>query len=83
MSLFAVLLLAMAMLLKSSDAESIMNIRGGRRRELIERAQFDVQLYFDLQFVDESLALDFETLDDTNPNVLHFCRAIQTQVSNC
>ena len=71
------------MLLKSSDAESIMHIRRGRGRELDERAQFNVQIYLDLQFVDESLALDFETLDDTNPNIIHFCRAIQTQVSYC
>ena len=49
--------------------------------ELDERAQFDVQLYLDLQFVDETLAMDFETLDGTNPNIRHFCRAIQTQVS--
>ena len=45
-----------------------------------QRAHFHVQLFLDLQFVDESLAMDFETLDETNPNIQHFCRAIQTQV---
>lgn len=45
-----------------------------------QRAHFNVQLYLDLQFVDESLALDFETLDETNPNIMHFCKSVQTQV---
>lgn len=73
-------LLLMKMVFKPSDAEdSITYIR--KRRKLNERSQFDVQLYLDLQFVDNSLASEIETFDDNNPNVAHFCRAIQTQVS--
>ena len=52
----------------------------GRRVLHDQRAHFHVQLFLDLQFVDESLALDFETLDETNPNIQQFCKAIQTQV---
>ena len=53
----------------------------GRRILHDQRAHFHVQLFLDLQFVDESLALDFETLDETNPNIQQFCKAIQRQVS--
>jgi hypothetical protein len=45
-----------------------------------QRAHFNVQLFLDLQFVDESLALDFESRDVTNPNIIHFCEAVQAQV---
>lgn len=77
--LVVALSIVIAMLFQSMVGESDVYIRRGR--ELDERAHFDVQLYLDLQFVDETLAMDFETLDDTNANVIHFCRAIQTQVS--
>jgi len=56
------------------------NINNNHRRQLHQRAYFNVQLFLDLQFVNESLALDFETLDNENPNIVHFCRAIQSQV---
>ena len=45
-----------------------------------QRTHFNVQLFLDLQFVDESLALDFESLDETNPSIVHFCKAVQAQV---
>lgn len=52
----------------------------GRRMLHNQRAHFNVQLFLDLQFVDESLALDFETMDGANSNIMHFCKSVQTQV---
>ena len=46
-----------------------------------QQAHFNVQLFLDLQFVDEPLAIAFETLDETNPNIVHFCKSVQKQVS--
>mmetsp|Transcript_43526 Transcript_43526/g.49191 ORF Transcript_43526/g.49191 Transcript_43526/m.49191 type:complete len:1033 (+) Transcript_43526:397-3495(+) len=72
-------LLLITMIFKSSDAEdSITYIR--ERRKLNEPSHFDVPIYMDLQFVDNSLASEIETFDDNNPNVVHFCRTIQTQI---
>jgi len=54
-------------------------VRGGRILH-DQQTQFNVQLFLDLQFVEESLALDFETLDKANANIIHFCNAIQAQI---
>jgi hypothetical protein len=68
------------MVLKLTEAEdNIKFIRG--RRELEDSRIFDVQLYLDLQYIDNSLASEIETLDINNPYVTHFCRAVQGQVS--
>ena len=77
--IFAVLLWT-TMVLKLIEAEeNIKHIRG--RRELEDSRIFDVQLYLDLQYIDNSLASEIETLDVNNPYVIHFCRAVQAQVS--
>ena len=78
-STLVVLWIVMVILFQSSEAKEVSYLRG-RERRLHELSPFDVQLYFDLQFVEESLALDIETLDETNPSVVHFCQAVQTQV---
>jgi hypothetical protein len=79
-----VLVMTMVFLFRPSCANTVnlLHLRGGRNLHEEQRAHFNVQLFLDLQFVDESLALDFETLDGTNPNVLHFCKAVQTQVGH-
>ena len=64
----------------NKNNRNILHLRRGGRKLHEQRAHFNVQLFLDLQFVDESLALDFESLDETNPNILHFCKAVQTQV---
>jgi hypothetical protein len=64
----------------STNSDNLLHLRRGGRKLHEQRAHFNVQLFLNLQFVDESLALDFETLDETNPNILHFCKAVQTQV---
>lgn len=50
-------------------------------RSLVEVANFDVQLYLDLQFVQEIVVLDFESLDNSDPTVAHFCSAVHAQVN--
>jgi hypothetical protein len=51
-----------------------------RGRGLPEVVQFDVQLYLNLQFLDDPAASELETLDWSNGNVIHFCNAVQAQV---
>jgi hypothetical protein len=51
--------------------------RAGGLREV---AQFDIQIYLDLQFVDDRAASELETLNAANDNVIHFCNAVQSQV---
>jgi hypothetical protein len=52
-----------------------------QRRSLVGVTTFDVQLFLDLQFVQEIVILDFESLDNSHPNVAHFCSAIKAQAS--
>lgn len=54
------------------------HLRSSRR--LRDVAQFEVQLFLDLQFVDEATASELETFDVANVNVIHFCNAVQAQV---
>lgn len=54
-----------------------------QRRSAGEVADFDVHLYFELQFVHEMVALQFESLDNSNSNIVHFCNAVRDQVNTC
>jgi hypothetical protein len=49
-------------------------------RSLGDVNDFEVQLYLDLQFVQEIVAIDFESMDNSDPNVAHFCGAVRAQV---
>jgi len=68
------------MVLKLTNAED--NVKILQQRDIDEDySQFDVQLFLELQFVNELLASQIETFDENNPNVMHLRKAIQTQVS--
>ena len=68
------------MVLKLTNAED--NVKILQQRDIDEDYfQFDVQLFLELQFVNELLASQIETFDENNPNVMHLRKAIQTQVS--
>ena len=74
------LLLGMILLmgLKPSDEMNRKNLRLGRVVDA--QVEFDVPLNLELQFVNESLAEEFETTERSNPNSDHFCRSVQAQV---
>jgi hypothetical protein len=45
-----------------------------------QRDTFDIDLFLELQYVDESIATHLETKNWMNIHVAHFCRAVNTQV---
>ena len=51
-----------------------------RKLQEQERDTFDIDLFLELQYVDESIATNLETKNWMNVHVAHFCRAVNTQV---
>lgn len=51
-----------------------------RSRRLGAIYEFDVQLFLNLQFIDQTTATKLETRDRENPAISHFCEAVKQQV---
>ena len=51
-----------------------------RKLQEQERDTFDIDLFLELQYVDESIATNLETKNWMNVHVAHFCRAVNIQV---
>jgi hypothetical protein len=55
-------------------------LRGGQQRDLGDVQEFEIDLYVDLQYVNEVVASELETMDPSNANILHFCNSCILQV---
>ena len=51
-----------------------------QRRDLVQTSQYDAQIFLELQYVTDNVAIEMETLDPDNPTIVQFCRAVQQQV---
>ena len=49
-------------------------------RDLLQISQYDGQIFLELQYVMDNVAIEMETLDSDNPTIIEFCRAVQQQV---
>ena len=65
----------------TTEERTTQNIRSSKGRALGDVQEFEIDLYIDLQYVNEVLASELESMDPSNANVLHFCNSCILQVS--